>query len=197
MDAKELTRRRSIQDPVATTAGMAGLPDAALADSTGLLQAHHDPTRISLTVNGQRLHLDIDVRSTLLHVLREDLRLTGTKAGCTHGECGACTVLLDGKRANACLILAIMADGREITTIEGLARNGELHPIQAAFIEHDAFGCGYCTSGQIVSAVGCIREGHAGSSAEIHEYMSGNLCRCGAHADIVAAIETAARNMGS
>lgn len=148
---------------------------------------------IALDINGQRHELDIEPRVTLLDALREHLSLTGTKKGCDQGQCGACTCHVDGKRVLSCLTLAAQAEGREITTIEGLAgETGDLHPVQAAFIEHDAFQCGYCTPGQIMSAVACIREGHAGSDAEIREYMSGNLCRCGAYNSIVAAVRQAA-----
>ncbi|ASW09060.1 MULTISPECIES: (2Fe-2S)-binding protein [unclassified Rhizobium] len=148
---------------------------------------------IALDINGQRHELDIEPRVTLLDALREHLSLTGTKKGCDQGQCGACTCHVDGKRVLSCLTLAAQAEGREITTIEGLTgETGDLHPVQAAFIEHDAFQCGYCTPGQIMSAVACIREGHAGSDAEIREYMSGNLCRCGAYNSIVAAVRQAA-----
>jgi xanthine dehydrogenase YagT iron-sulfur-binding subunit len=148
---------------------------------------------IALDINGQRHELDIEPRVTLLDALREHLSLTGTKKGCDQGQCGACTCHVDGKRVLSCLTLAAQAEGRKITTIEGLTGEaGDLHPVQAAFIEHDAFQCGYCTPGQIMSAVACIREGHAGSDAEIREYMSGNLCRCGAYNSIVAAVRQAA-----
>ncbi|MGZ9722173.1 (2Fe-2S)-binding protein [Rhizobium miluonense] len=148
--------------------------------------------RIALDINGQRHELDLEPRVTLLDALREHLSLTGTKKGCDQGQCGACTCHVDGKRVLSCLTLAAQAEGRQITTIEGIAGDGgDLHPVQAAFIEHDAFQCGYCTPGQIMSAVACIREGHAGSDAEIREYMSGNLCRCGAYNSIVAAVRQA------
>ncbi len=146
---------------------------------------------VRLTVNGTLHELRLDPRASLLDVLRERLDLTGTKKGCDHGQCGACTVLLDGRRVNSCLTLAVMKDGAHVTTIEGLAVNGELHPLQQAFIEHDAFQCGYCTSGQICSAVGLIAEGKAKTADEIRELMSGNICRCGAYPNIVAAIEQA------
>ncbi|WP_454854323.1 (2Fe-2S)-binding protein [Rhizobium binxianense] len=148
---------------------------------------------IALDINGRRHELDVEPRVTLLDALREHLALTGTKKGCDQGQCGACTCHVDGKRVLSCLTLAAQAEGRQVTTIEGLAdENGDLHRVQAAFIEHDAFQCGYCTPGQIMSAVACIREGHAGSDAEIREYMSGNLCRCGAYNSIVAAVREAA-----
>jgi xanthine dehydrogenase YagT iron-sulfur-binding subunit len=146
---------------------------------------------VTLEVNGAARTLSIEPRVTLLDALREQLGLMGSKKGCDHGQCGACTVLADGRRINACLTLAIMQQGVEITTIEGLARGDELHPLQAAFIEHDAFQCGYCTPGQILSAAGLINEGGAGSAAEIREKMSGNICRCGAYDNIVAAIQAA------
>jgi len=146
-----------------------------------------------LDINGRDHALSLDPRVTLLDALREHAGLTGTKKGCDHGQCGACTVHLDGERVLACLTLAVQAEGRAVTTIEGLAgEDGDLHPVQAAFLEQDAFQCGYCTPGQIMSAVACIREGHAGSDDEVREYMSGNLCRCGAYPHIVAAVRQAA-----
>jgi xanthine dehydrogenase YagT iron-sulfur-binding subunit len=148
--------------------------------------------QVRVTVNGNQHEIDVDVRSTLLDVLRERLGLPGTKKGCDRGECGACTVLVDGRRVLSCLTLAVRADGADVTTIEGLAQDGELHPVQQAFLEHDAFQCGFCTPGQVLSAVACIAEGHAGSEAEIKEWMSGNLCRCAAYPQIVAAVSTAA-----
>jgi len=143
----------------------------------------------SIEVNGNLHQAKIDPRVTLLDFLREHLQLTGTKKGCDYGQCGACTVHVDGQRINSCLTLAVMNDGRKVTTIEGLARGTELHPMQAAFIKHDGLQCGYCTPGQIMSAVACIREGHAANDEEIREFMSGNICRCGAYPNIVAAIK--------
>ncbi|MDH1088772.1 (2Fe-2S)-binding protein [Pantoea brenneri] len=154
--------------------------------------------RISLTmqVNGQPYPMEIDPRVTLLDALREHLNLTGTKKGCDQGQCGACTVLVNGQRVLSCLTLAAQADGAEVTSIEGLqSASGELHPVQRCFVENDAFQCGYCTPGQIMSAVACIKEGHAGSDDEIREYMSGNLCRCGAYPHIIDAIKQAAAEM--
>jgi xanthine dehydrogenase YagT iron-sulfur-binding subunit len=171
-----------------------------------LRRMHAQRIQLILTVNGERHEVDVDTRSTLLDVLREQLGLTGAKKGCDHGQCGACTVLLDGRRVNSCLLLAV-AVREEVTTIEGLADGDELHPVQAAFVEHDAFQCGYCTPGQICSAVGAIGEARDGwpsavtedlegavelSEREIRERMSGNICRCGAYANIVPAIAEAA-----
>ena len=146
---------------------------------------------VSLIVNGAESRLNLSPWTTLLDALRDYLDLTGTKKGCDHGQCGACTVLVNGRRINSCLTLAVMLDGATVTTIEGLATDGALHPLQQAFIDHDAFQCGYCTPGQICSGVGLIAEGKAKSAAEIRELMSGNICRCGAYPNIVAAIRQA------
>jgi xanthine dehydrogenase YagT iron-sulfur-binding subunit len=143
---------------------------------------------LNIKVNNKLFALKVEPRVTLLDLLREELHLTGTKKGCDHGQCGACTVHVDGQRVNSCLSLAVMNEGKSVTTIEGLANGDELHPMQAAFIKHDGFQCGYCTPGQIMSAVACVREGHANSKSEIREYMSGNICRCGAYPNIVDAI---------
>jgi xanthine dehydrogenase YagT iron-sulfur-binding subunit len=148
-----------------------------------------DRIAITLTINGERRQLQVAPWTSLLDLLREELDLTGTKKGCDHGQCGACTVIVDGRRVNACLALAVMKDGASVTTIEGLS-TGALHPVQAAFVEHDAFQCGYCTPGQIMSAVALIEEGRARTREEIREYMSGNLCRCGAYTNIVDAVES-------
>jgi xanthine dehydrogenase YagT iron-sulfur-binding subunit len=158
-------------EPEALRAGMLG-PDAV---------------ELALSINGTEHTLTLEPRVTLLDALRERLGLTGTKKGCDRGECGACTVHVDGRRINSCMTLAVMQEGKRITTVEGLARGGRLHPVQAAFIEHDAFQCGYCTSGQIMSAVACIGEGHA-TPAQVREWMSGNLCRCSAYPNIAAAV---------
>nr|WP_294504466.1 (2Fe-2S)-binding protein [uncultured Rhodopila sp.] len=160
------------------------MPDHALPE------ARSEILPIDLTINGKQTRLNVAPWTTLLDLLRLDLGLTGTKKGCDHGQCGACTVLIDGVRVNSCLVLAVMKDGASVTTVEGLAKpDGTLHPLQDAFIEHDALQCGYCTPGQLCSAVGLMREGHAYTAPEIREHMSGNICRCGAYPNIVAAIE--------
>lgn len=172
---------------VGATIGLAG-SKAEAQDAPDI--AAQEQRQISLTVNGQRRTLGVEPRTTLVEALRDVLGLTGTKIGCNQGQCGACTVLLDGRRINSCLTLAVTADGADVVTVEGLADpTGNLHPMQQAFAENDAFQCGYCTPGQILSAIACIDEGHAGDAAEIREYMSGNLCRCGAYPNIVAAVE--------
>ena len=169
---------------------------AAATLAPGQQPDRHAPVTLKLRVNGRDHQLSIDVRTSLLDALREHTGLTGTKKGCDHGQCGACTVLMDGKRVLSCLTFVAMAEGREVTTIEGLAGpDGTLHPMQQAFIDHDAFQCGYCTPGQIMSAVACVQEGHAGSDAEIREYMSGNLCRCAAYPNIVDAVKDAEQKM--
>jgi xanthine dehydrogenase YagT iron-sulfur-binding subunit len=151
--------------------------------------------RVRLTVNGETRELDLDPRQSLLDVLRETLDLTGTKKGCNQGACGACTILVNGRRIVSCLTLAAMHEGAEITTIEGLAKGDTLHPLQAAFVDQEGLQCGFCTPGQIMSGIGCIREGHARSAEEIQFWMSGNICRCGAYPGIVAAIsDTAGRS---
>ena len=150
------------------------------------------PVDVTLRVNGQDKRLRIDARTTVLDALREHMGLTGSKKGCDHGQCGACTVLIGDRRVVSCLTLALAAEGQDITTIEGLATDDRLHPMQQAFIDNDAFQCGYCTPGQIMSAVACVKEGHAGSDNNIREYMSGNICRCAAYPNIVAAVKQAA-----
>jgi xanthine dehydrogenase YagT iron-sulfur-binding subunit len=180
----------------------AGAPEKQMAATGTTARKLRDPIAapakisISLTVNGARIHLDVAPWTTLLDALRDHLDLTGTKKGCDHGQCGACTVLVDGRRINSCLTLAVMKDGAEITTIEGLASEGALHPLQQAFIDHDAFQCGYCTPGQICSAAGLIAEGKATTPDEIRELMSGNICRCAAYPNIVAAIQQAMGKAG-
>lgn len=148
--------------------------------------------QLTLSINGNESGVSVDPRSTLVDALRDRLGLTGTKKGCDHGECGACTVLVNDRTVLSCMTLAVAAEGVEVTTVEGLAKDGELHPVQRAFLENDAFQCGFCPSGQLISAVACIAEGHAGSDDEIKEWMSGNLCRCAAYPQIVAAVAEAA-----
>ncbi|MER8508142.1 MULTISPECIES: (2Fe-2S)-binding protein [unclassified Mesorhizobium] len=169
--------------PLMATSAKAAAPQPAASAEP------RDLSAISLRINKQPYNLALDNRTSLLDALRDHVGLTGTKKGCDHGQCGACTVLVDGKRVLSCLSFAVMNKGHEITTVEGLASaDGNLHPMQQAFIDNDAFQCGYCTPGQIMSAIGCINEGHAGSEDDIREYMSGNLCRCAAYPNIVAAI---------
>ena len=189
----DMTRRELLEVAVVTGGAFVGgqlMPGPEASAQTGASPA---PLDLVLRVNGTELRLMLDPRTTLLDALREHLHLTGSKKGCGLGQCGACTVLMDGKRVKSCLSLAALAEGREIATIEGLAQGDQLHPLQSAFIERDAFQCGYCTPGQIMAGVACIAEGHAGSPEEIREWMSGNLCRCGAYDHIVAAIQDAVR----
>lgn len=193
------SRRRLLQASAVTGGAVAAgpfLPGAMPSAEAQSAEGPSVPMNVVLRVNGREHGLTLDPRTTLLDALREHLQLTGSKKGCGLGQCGACTVLMDGKRVKSCLSLAALAEGREITTIEGLAKGETLHPLQAAFIERDAFQCGYCTSGQIMAGVACIAEGHARSAQEIREWMSGNLCRCGAYDHIVAAIEDAAAVSG-
>jgi xanthine dehydrogenase YagT iron-sulfur-binding subunit len=184
--------RRDVLQLAGSAAWLVAIPTgtarAANAEEEGFAMAS-----VRLTVNGQAQQLELDPRQSLLDVLRETFDLTGTKKGCNQGACGACTVLLNGKRIVSCLTLAAMHDGAKIETIEGVASGDELHPLQAAFIEHDGLQCGFCTPGQIMSGLGCIAEGHAGSPEEIQFWMSGNICRCGAYPGIVAAIAAAGR----
>ncbi len=201
MTSSDVTRRELLQLAAATSGGalvggpvVLGAAPPAAAQGADTAPA---PLDVILRVNGTEHRLTLDPRTTLLDALREHLHLTGSKKGCGLGQCGACTVLMDGKRVKSCLSLAALVEGREITTIEGLAQGEQLHPLQAAFIERDAFQCGYCTSGQIMAGVACIAEGHAGSPQEIRDWMSGNLCRCGAYDHIVAAIQDAAWVTGS
>jgi xanthine dehydrogenase YagT iron-sulfur-binding subunit len=186
------SRREVIAGAAATTPIAMGMFSGAMAQSHGSSTTSAvSSVSATLTVNGTRHALTLHPRATLLDVLRERLDLTGTKKGCDQGQCGACTVLVDGRRVVSCLTLAVMQDGASITTIEGLASDGSLHPLQQAFIDHDAFQCGYCTPGQICSAAGLIAEGKAKTPDEIRELMSGNICRCGAYPNIVAAIQQA------
>jgi xanthine dehydrogenase YagT iron-sulfur-binding subunit len=181
------TRREIVAGGVMVPVAL-GLPSAAAAQpSTGATTPQ--AVSVSLTVNGTHHALVLDPRTTLLDLLREHLDLTGTKKGCDQGQCGACTILIDGRRVNSCLTFAVMFDGAQITTIEGLGGISALHPLQQAFIDHDAFQCGYCTPGQICSAAGLIAEGRAKTAEDIRELMSGNICRCGAYTNIVAAIQ--------
>jgi xanthine dehydrogenase YagT iron-sulfur-binding subunit len=184
---RDFLKKSSLLTAVALTPGVA--VKAAENHLDEKVAAVFEKLPLNLTVNGTANKLSIEPRVTLLDLLREQLNLTGTKKGCDYGQCGACTVHVDGQRVNSCLTLAMMVDGKKITTIEGLAKGDELHPMQEAFIKHDGFQCGYCTPGQIMSAVACIREGHANSEGEIREYMSGNICRCGAYPNIVNAIQ--------
>jgi xanthine dehydrogenase YagT iron-sulfur-binding subunit len=204
----EVTRRTVIETGT-TALLLTTLPRAAIAaGSVDSDEPAPPPVSVELQINGRRHSLTLDPRTTLLDALREHLALTGSKKGCDHGQCGACTVLIEGRRINSCLTLAVMHDGQSVTTIEGLGQGGNLHPLQAAFVEHDGFQCGYCTSGQICSAVGMLAESQSGmpsyvtedltksaaelSDAEIRERMSGNICRCAAYPNIVEAIKQAA-----
>jgi xanthine dehydrogenase YagT iron-sulfur-binding subunit len=192
---RSVSRRRFLA--TASTAAAAPLVVRSAAAATPATiavapQQTHEPLLITLQINGQRHAFALDPRTTLLDALREQAGLTGTKKGCDHGQCGACTVHVDGQRMLSCLLLAASAEGHAIATIEGIAApGGQLHPMQQAFIDHDAFQCGYCTSGQIMSAIACVQEGHAQSIDQIREFMSGNLCRCAAYPNIIAAIQHA------
>ena len=179
----------TVQPPPGTCAGSAGNVTEQRSDGVPGLWRHYERT-VNLKVNGLAHQLKVDTRATLLDFLREQLLLFGTKKGCDHGQCGACTVHVNGRRINSCLTLAVMHDGDEITTIEGLAAGEELHPMQAAFVEHDAFQCGYCTPGQIMSATALLNEPCGSSDEDIRECMSGNICRCGAYPNIVAAVKS-------
>ncbi len=205
----ESTRRTVLKAMAATAAGTAAVGTGAAAAPAAAAEtatagaatapaqsiAAGSSVEISLKINGQARKVTLEPRVTLLDALRERLGLTGTKKGCDRGECGACTVLVDGERVKSCLTLAVMQRDAEVTTIEGLADGDDLHPVQEAFIEHDAFQCGACTPGQIMSAVACINEGRTGSETEIREWMSGNLCRCAAYQNIVAAVGAAAKEV--
>lgn len=188
-----LSRRTFIAASAAATGVVA--VGCSILDGGPAATAEGLESQVSLTVNGARQTVTVDNRTSLLDLLREHLGLPGTKKGCDAGACGACTVLVDGRRVNGCLTLAVRLEGAEVTTIEGLApgEDARLHPLQQAFVDQDAFQCGFCTPGQIMSGVGCIREGHAGSPAEIREWMSGNICRCGCYVNIVRAVAQAAQ----
>jgi xanthine dehydrogenase YagT iron-sulfur-binding subunit len=183
------SRRNFLKQSTALTAlGLAPSAILKAAENDEKIASWFEKVSLTLEVNGKTHTLSVEPRVTLLDLLREQLQLTGTKKGCDHGQCGACTVHVNGRRINSCLSLAVMQDGKKITTIEGLANGDELHPMQEAFIKYDGFQCGYCTPGQIMSSIACIREGHANTEDEIREYMSGNICRCGAYSNIVEAI---------
>jgi xanthine dehydrogenase YagT iron-sulfur-binding subunit len=194
MEDTGLSRRGLLGRTAAASAGLAVGTQATVgtpAEAAEQAVPGENLIDVTLVVNGRAERLRIDPRVTLLDALRERLLLTGTKKGCDHGQCGACTVHVDGRRVLSCLTLAGSAGGRQVTTIEGLARGDRLHPMQQAFIDHDGFQCGFCTSGQIMSAVAVVREGHTRSDDEIREFMSGNICRCGAYENIVAAVKAA------
>ncbi len=188
-----VSRREFLQSGTVAACALGVTAEAAAAAVEPTTAATR--ARVRIKVNGTVHAADLESRVTLLDYLHDRLALTGTRRGCNEGACGTCTVLIDGKRMNACLTLAAQCDGREVTTVEGLAQGDKLHPVQQAFIDHDAFQCGYCTPGQIISAVACIEEGHAGSEAEVREWMSGNLCRCSCYPQITAAVLAAAERV--
>jgi xanthine dehydrogenase YagT iron-sulfur-binding subunit len=191
-----VNRRRFLGGTALSAVMLGGVGRITPVEAQILRNAGQGPTLADgFAVNRHDYQLDLDPRATLLDTLRETIGLTGTKKGCDQGQCGACTVLIDGQRVLSCLTLAATVQGRQVTTIEGLAEGEELHPMQQAFIDNDAFQCGYCTPGQIMSAVGCVNEGHVASDADIREYMSGNLCRCAAYPNIVAAVNQAKTQM--
>ncbi len=195
----DFVSRRRFLGATASTAALPLMGALAVGQASAETPSPADaqaPIDMKLSINGDVHRVGLDVRTTLLDALRDHVGLTGSKKGCDHGQCGACTVLIDGRRVLACLTLAVAVQGREIATIEGLARaDGPLHPMQQAFVDYDAFQCGYCTPGQIMSAIGCVKEGHADSDDAIREYMSGNLCRCAAYPNIVAAVRQAKTQM--
>jgi xanthine dehydrogenase YagT iron-sulfur-binding subunit len=191
--AFRLDRRTFVSASIAVGGAVAAAPLLAGCGDDDE-RADGESSVVQVRINGESREITVDNRTSLLDMLRERAELPGTKKGCDQGACGACTILVDGQRVVSCLTLAVMHDGAEITTIEGLQRNGRLHPLQQAFIDEDGLQCGYCTAGQIMSGVGCIDEGHTGSPAEIREWMSGNICRCGAYTNIVNAVATAARS---
>jgi xanthine dehydrogenase YagT iron-sulfur-binding subunit len=186
------SRRDFLATSMASTVSVTHLDRSSANAAPAATPDPHAPYATTINVNGQRYHLALDVRTTLLDALRDHIGLTGSKKGCDHGQCGACTVMVNDRRVLSCLTLVATVEGRNVITIEGLSQDdGTLHPMQQAFIDHDAFQCGYCTPGQIVSAVACVNEGHAATDADIREYMSGNLCRCAAYPNIVDAIKQA------
>lgn len=195
MDELLFDRRVVLSSGVAMSASISLGPSPLEAKGSVQMRSEPQMRDVSLTVNGVAHSAHVDTRMTLLDALREKLNFTGTKKGCDQGQCGACTVHVDGERHLSCLTLAVAAQGHQVTTIEGLADGDRLHLMQQAFIDHDAFQCGYCTSGQIMSGVACVREGHASSDADIREYMSGNICRCAAYPNIVAAVKQAKSEM--
>jgi xanthine dehydrogenase YagT iron-sulfur-binding subunit len=192
LEAKDNSRRNFLKQSALLTA-IAVTPGTAVKAASmhvdEKIAEAFEKLPLKMEVNGVAKSLQVEPRATLLDILREQLDLTGSKKGCDHGQCGACTVHIDGHRVLSCLTLGVMVNGKKVTTIEGLAKGDELHPMQEAFLKHDGFQCGYCTPGQIMSAVCCIREGHANSETEIREFMSGNICRCGAYPNIVNAIQ--------
>jgi xanthine dehydrogenase YagT iron-sulfur-binding subunit len=195
--SSEFNRRTFIAGAAGTAVSPLVARAAAPVTSTAPAPDLSLPVNVTLRVNGENKSLAIDARTTLLDAFREHIGLTGSKKGCDHGQCGACTVLIDGRRVLSCLTLALVVEGQQILTIEGLAKGNELHPMQQAFIDQDAFQCGYCTPGQIMSAVACVKEGHAKNDDDIREYMSGNICRCAAYPNIVAAVKQAAPEISS
>jgi xanthine dehydrogenase YagT iron-sulfur-binding subunit len=192
--AFRIDRRTFVGASIAVGGAVAAAPLLAGCGEDGERVDGEAASVVRMRINGEQREIAVDNRTSLLDMLRERAGLTGSKKGCDQGACGACTILVNGQRVVSCLTLAVMHDGAEITTIEGLERNGRLHPLQQAFIDEDGLQCGYCTAGQIMSGVGCIEEGHTGSPAEIREWMSGNICRCGAYTNIVQAVATAARS---
>jgi xanthine dehydrogenase YagT iron-sulfur-binding subunit len=189
----EITRRQVLEaGTIVPVSGLLPVAAKAQVSSPQLTPENGTTIQVSFQINGQAGAIEIDARASLLDMLRERLGLVGAKKGCDHGQCGACTVHIDGRRVASCLTLAAKVDGRDVTTIEGIGSADALHPMQQAFIDHDALQCGYCTPGQIMAAIACVKEGHASTPDQIREYMSGNICRCGAYVGIVAAIEQAA-----
>lgn len=199
-EKKEGHSRRSFLKRTTATAAILVTPPALVKAAENRLDEkgaeYFEKLPLQIEINNKSYSLQVEPRVTLLDLLREQLHLTGTKKGCDYGQCGACTVHIDGQRVLSCMTLAVMQQGKKVTTIEGLVNGNELHPMQEAFIKHDGFQCGYCTPGQIMSGIACIREGHADNEAEIREYMSGNICRCGAYPNIVSAIREVAKKGG-